>query len=174
MVFKLGSKKTILTWALYKFEITPLKLTFIYCSLFMLLFFSYSFFHTLFMLVYRITSNAYFLDRKARRCLFSFFFNSTEVVDLQSDNFCCTRKVIQSYICTHSFSFRFFSHIDYHSILNRVSWTVQQVPVGQSFHIPQCVYANPKPPVHPPHLQPVPFANHSLFLKCVRLFLFCK
>ena len=36
-----------------------------------------------------------------------------------------------------------------HRMLGRVLCALQQVPVGQSFHIPHCVYANPKPPVHP-------------------------
>ena len=44
---------------------------------------------------------------------------------------------------------RFFSHIDYHRVLGRVLCAIQQVCIGQSFHISQCAYANPKPPVHP-------------------------
>ena len=50
----------------------------------------------------------------------------------------------------HPFSFRFFSHIDNHGIFSRVLFVTQQVPVGQSFHIPLCAYANPKPQVHLP------------------------
>ena len=42
-------------------------------------------------------------------------------------------KVIQWYIYTHPCFFRFFSHIDYHRILNRVPYALQQVPIGQSF-----------------------------------------
>ena len=38
---------------------------------------------------------------------------------------------------------RHFSHIDYHRILGRVICDIQQTPVGQSFHIPQCAYASP-------------------------------
>ena len=34
-----------------------------------------------------------------------------------------------------------------------------KVPIGQSFHTPQCAYANPKPPVHP-HPPTSPFGNH--------------
>ena len=35
-----------------------------------------------------------------------------------------------------------------------------KVPIGRSFHIPQCAYANPKPPVHPSsHPIPVPFGK---------------
>ena len=47
------------------------------------------------------------------------------------------------------FFFRFFSHIDYHRIFGRVPSAIQQVPIGQSFHIPQCAPASPKPPIHP-------------------------
>ena len=56
----------------------------------------------------------------------------------------------------------FFSHIDYHRILGRVPCAIQQVPVGQSFHIPQCAYANPKPLVRPSHT-PFPFGGHKFF-----------
>ena len=49
---------------------------------------------------------------------------------------------------THPFSSRFFPHIDYHRILGRILCVIQQVPIGQSFHISQCAYANPKPPIH--------------------------
>ena len=61
---------------------------------------------------------------------------------------------------THLFSFRFFSHIDYHRILGSVLCALQQVPGGQSFHIPQCADASPKALIHstPPtslHLSPV-------------------
>ena len=33
--------------------------------------------------------------------------------------------------------------------MSRVLCALQQVPVGQSFHIPQCACASPKFPVHP-------------------------
>ena len=56
------------------------------------------------------------------------------------------RESIQLYMYTH---FRFFSHIDYPRKVGRVLCAVQQVPIGQLFHIPQCAYANPKPSVHP-------------------------
>ena len=38
--------------------------------------------------------------------------------------------------------------------IGRVLCTIQHAPIGQSLHIPQCAYANPKPPVHssPYHL----------------------
>ena len=49
----------------------------------------------------------------------------------------------------HPFFFR-FSHIDYHRILDRVPCAIQQVPIGKSFHIPQYVYASPKPLSIPP------------------------
>ena len=55
-------------------------------------------------------------------------------------------SVIHGYISI----LRSFSHIDDHRILGRVPCALQQVPVGQSFHRPQCANANPTPPVHPP------------------------
>ena len=54
-------------------------------------------------------------------------------------------------MCTHPFSFRFFFHRDDHGILGRVPSALEQVPIGQSSHIPQCAHANPKPLVHPSH-----------------------
>ena len=66
---------------------------------------------------------------------------------------------------THPLSFRFFSHINHHRLLDRVPCAVQQVPIGQSLHIPQCADANPKPPVCPSH-PPVPFVNHKCFKVC--------
>ena len=39
-------------------------------------------------------------------------------------------------------------HIDYHRLLGWVPYAIQQVPVGSSFHISQCAYANPKSPVY--------------------------
>ena len=62
---------------------------------------------------------------------------------------CCDNKSDQSYIYTYPFSLRVFSHIDYHRILGGVLCAIHQVPIGQSFHIPQCAYDSPKPPVHP-------------------------
>ena len=49
---------------------------------------------------------------------------------------------IYIYVCTytHPFFFRFISHMYYYSIQGRVLCTIQQVPVGQSFHVPQCAY----------------------------------
>ena len=68
----------------------------------------------------------------------------------------------------HIRSLWFFSHIDYRRILCKFLCTVWQVPIGQSFHIPQCAYANPKNPVHPysSFSQPVPFGNYKLFKVC--------
>ena len=51
---------------------------------------------------------------------------------------------------THPFSFRFFAHIDDHGILGRALCATQQVPTGQSFHVPQCAYAIPSPQSIPP------------------------
>ena len=76
--------------------------------------------------------------------------------------------MFEIYIYTHPLFFRFFSHIDYHRILDRVPCAIQQVPIGQSFHIPQFVCTNPTPPVcpspHPP--PPVPFGNGKFFKAC--------
>ena len=58
-------------------------------------------------------------------------------------------KAIPLYIYTDSFLFRFFSHIDHHRILGSVPSAVQQVLIGQFFHVPQCAYANPRPALHP-------------------------
>ena len=66
------------------------------------------------------------------------------------------------FIHIHISILRFFAHIDHDRILCRILCAIQQVPVGQSFHIPQCAYTNPKPPVHPshrPHPRPVPFGK---------------
>ena len=48
----------------------------------------------------------------------------------------------------------------------------QQVPVGQSFHIPQWAYANPKPQVHPSHFPHLSSLVTISFSKSVSLFLF--
>ena len=42
-----------------------------------------------------------------------------------------------------------------HKILGRGLCVIQQVPIGQLVYIPQCAYANPKPPFHlaPPVLE---------------------
>ena len=53
-------------------------------------------------------------------------------------------KVIQLYMYTHPFSFRSLSYMYYHRILGRVLSAIQQVPFGQTFHIPQCAYGSPK------------------------------
>ena len=75
-------------------------------------------------------------------CFFSLLKFYGRVIDLQGcNNFCCT-TVIQLYIYTHPFFSRLFSHVDYCKILGRVPCAVQQVPIGQLFHRPQCLYAN--------------------------------
>ena len=38
-----------------------------------------------------------------------------------------------------------------HRILGRVLCAIQQVPFGQSFHVPWCAYANPKPSMFDPY-----------------------
>ena len=58
-------------------------------------------------------------------------------------------------MCTPPFSFRFFFDIDYYRILRSGLWAIQQVLIGQSFHIPQLAFANPKSPVHLPYLSPL-------------------
>ena len=64
-------------------------------------------------------------------------------------NLVIINKVIKLHMYTHPFSFRFFSHIDYHRILGRVLCAIEQVRTGQSVHIPQCAYVSPKPLVLP-------------------------
>ena len=63
----------------------------------------------------------------------------------------------------YPFSFRFFSHIYYHRILDRVLSAIQYSPTGQSYHKPQCRYANPNPKSIPPtlHLSPLITINFS-------------
>jgi len=106
-------------------------------------------------------------NRKRQLGVIGFFFKFYwSVIDLQGwNNFCCT-TVIQLYIYTYPFSFRFCSHID-HRILGRVLCALQQVPIGQSFHIPQCAYPSPKPLVHSSHPPPpVSLGNHKFFKVC--------
>ena len=49
---------------------------------------------------------------------------------------------------------------------SRVLCAIPQVPVGQSFHMPQCAYVNPQPPVHPS--PPPPIGNHKFVFKICR------
>ena len=75
------------------------------------------------------------------------------IVDLQCDNFCWTTERL-TYMCTciHSLSDSFptlFPTV-YDRILGRVPCATQRVPFGQSFHIPHCACANPKPQSLPP------------------------
>ena len=81
-------------------------------------------------------------------------------------NFIIYNKGIQLYMYTYIFYFRFFSHIDYYRILDRVLYAVTQVPSGQSFYTSQCTYANPKPPLHSSTPQSVHFGNHNIFKVC--------
>ena len=65
---------------------------------------------------------------------------------------------------THAFFFRFLSHVAHHRLFGGVPCTIQQVPIGQAFHIPQCAYANPKSIPHPIPLPPLlPFGYHKFF-----------
>ena len=63
-------------------------------------------------------------------------------------------KVIQLYMYTYPFFFRFFSHLGYYRILSRVLCVIQQVLVDYLFYIQQCVYVNPKLLIYP---SPLPF-----------------
>ena len=76
--------------------------------------------------------------------------------------------MIQLYIFTLPFFFGLFFCIYYHRILGRVPCAIQQVPVGQWFHIPQCLCQSQTPIASLP--QPVAFGNHSLFSKSVVCF----
>ena len=74
-------------------------------------------------------------------------------------------KVIQLYMYTHLFFFGFFYCVNFCRTLDGVPCVIQQVPVGQSFHIPQCAYVNPKLTVHP--LLPICFGIHKfVFTVC--------
>ena len=76
-------------------------------------------------------------------------------------SFLLYHEVIQLHGYTHPFFFRFFSYINHHGILGRAACAIQQVPLGQSFHIPQCTYTNSKPP-HPSLPTPAPQAHLAL------------
>ena len=86
-------------------------------------------------------------------------------------NFLLYNKVTQCYMYTPSLPFRFFSHTDYHRISGRVLRALQQIPTGQPFHISQCAYASPKPPVY--H-QTSLLVTVRLFSKSASLFFFCR
>ena len=77
--------------------------------------------------------------------------------------FLLCNKVIQSYIYTHLFSLRFYYHIDYHQMLARVPWVIQKIPVGQSFHIPQCICISQSQTPSPSSPWLVSFGNHKFF-----------
>ena len=69
----------------------------------------------------------------------------------------------------HPFFLRLFSNIDYHRTLGSVPCEIQQ-----SFHIPQCAYASPKPPIHPsPNLNTafLSYRNTEAFALCLYLLL---
>ena len=79
-----------------------------------------------------------------------FFKFNWSAVDLPGcEHFCCMTNWF-SYTHTHAFFFRFFSHLDYDRIVGRGLCAVQQVPTGQSSHVPQGAYANPRPQSIPP------------------------
>ena len=86
------------------------------------------------------------------------------IIDLQGRGHFAA-QVMQGCMYTHTFSLGFFSHLDDHRLLGRVLCAIQQVPIGQWFHIPPCASASPKPPVHPDPdpTPPVPFGYHKFF-----------
>ena len=49
-----------------------------------------------------------------------------------------------------SILFRIIFPIDYHGIPGGIPCAMQHDPIGQSFHIPWCAYANTKPPILDP------------------------
>ena len=59
-------------------------------------------------------------------------------------------EVVQLYMHTHAFALRVFSRISDHRISGRSPCAIQQVPVGQSSHRPQCACADPSPQSAPP------------------------
>lgn len=64
--------------------------------------------------------------------------------------------MIQLNVYTHPFSLRLFPQIAYYRILGRILCANQQDPTGQSFHIPLCAYAYPKPKsIHQPQMSPL-------------------
>ena len=81
--------------------------------------------------------------------------------------------MIQLFLYTHLFFFRFFSYADYHRILGGVPCAIQQVPIVQSFYTPQCEYADLKPPIPAsPHLSALVAISFSS--KSMNLFPFSK
>ena len=113
-----------------------------------------------------ITSCVYSFDIVIIHFYFLIFKFYTSIVDLQGcDNFCCT-TVGQPYTDTYPFSYRFFAHIDDRRIWGGVLCATPQVPLGQSFRVPQCTHASPKPLVHPSHSPPVLLGNHAFFQVC--------
>ena len=69
-------------------------------------------------------------------------------------------RVIQLYMYTYLFFFRFFSHIGHYRVLSSVPCAIQQVLIRYLFYIEQCVYINSKLPIYP-YLQ----FCHVLFFK---------
>ena len=63
-----------------------------------------------------------------------------------------------------SILFQILFLIDYHRILGKVPCAIQQVTVGQYFHIQQCAYASPKPQSIPAPPS-IPFGNHRFVSK---------
>ena len=70
-------------------------------------------------------------------------------------SFLLYNKVIPLYVDAHPFFFRFFFRINDHRMLGRVPCDGQQVPIGPSFHRPQCAFANPTPESIPPPTCPL-------------------
>ena len=81
------------------------------------------------------------------------------------------KKVIQSYIYIYTFSFRFFSHIDYYRILGRVLYAIHYVFVGQSLYL-SVHMPIPNHKSIPSIPLTLPFDNNKFFKVC--MFLFCK
>ena len=65
-------------------------------------------------------------------------------------------KVNQLYVYIYPFFLGFPSHLGHHRVLSRVPCAIQQVLISYLFYTQcqQCIYVNPKLPIHPP---PCPF-----------------
>ena len=97
------------------------------------------------------------------------YFKSFIVVDLQGcDNFWCTTKWFShTYPHIHSHSDSFPTEI----ITEYWVECSVQVPIGQLFHILQCTYASPKPPIHPSHPLKL-FISLELIFFWIMIFIF--
>ena len=110
------------------------------------------------------TDQQYFLVFFARCSFFFHFLGSFIKVQLIYNVIVSALQQSDPVIHIYTFFFRCFSHIDYCRILGRIPCAIQQVPVGQLFHIPQYAHANPKLPIQPSP-KPVPFGNHKFVFK---------